>query len=217
MIMKTMLISGGIAGLVGIGPLLGDPQFHRYTEQFPTHARASRGIAIALVGRNHPVGIAFAALLFACIERATQVLSLQGIPHEIAKIMQGTIILSAVVAYEIVRRVRVAAEVRDAAAKAEPRADGRRPSPSRCRHEHRRASRSARPAKPTRPHCPSCRGCGTALLAFARLRRARRSCARRHRRERPHVERHVRRGAAARRARSGWPGSAVCTPSAPAS
>ncbi len=123
MIMKTMLISGGIAGLVGVGPLLGDPQFHRYAEQFPTQLGFT-GIAIALVGRNHPVGIAFAALLFAAIERATQVLSLQGIPQEISKIMQGSIILSAVVAYEVVRRIRVAAEVRDAAAKAEPRAMG---------------------------------------------------------------------------------------------
>ena len=123
MIMKTMLISGGIAGLVGVGPLLGDPQFHRYAEQFPTQLGFT-GIAIALVGRNNPVGIAFAALLFAAIERATQVLSLQGIPQEISKIMQGSIILSAVVAYEVVRRIRVAAEVRDAAAKAEPHATG---------------------------------------------------------------------------------------------
>ena len=121
MIMKTMLISGGIAGLVAVGPLLGDPQFHRYTEQFPT-LLGFTGIAVALVGRNHPVGIAFAALLFAYIERATQVLALQNIPQEISKIMQGSIILSSVIAYEIVRRARIAAEVRDAAAKAEPRA-----------------------------------------------------------------------------------------------
>ena len=121
MILKTMLISGGLAGLVAIGPLLGDPQFHRYNEQFPA-TFGFTGIAVALVGRNHPVGIAFSALLFAYIERATQVLALQNIPQEISKIMQGSIILSAVIAYEIVRRVRVAAEVRDAAAKAQPRA-----------------------------------------------------------------------------------------------
>jgi simple sugar transport system permease protein len=124
MIMKTMLISGGIAGLVAIGPMLGDPQFHRYNEQLGGTGFGFTGIAVALLGRNHPVGIALAALLFATIERATQVLSLQGIPQEISKIMQGTIILSAVIAYEVVRRMRVAAEVRDAAAKAEPRAVG---------------------------------------------------------------------------------------------
>jgi len=121
MIVKTMLISGALAGLLAIGPLLGDPQFHRYTEQFPT-TLGFTGIAVALVGRNHPAGIALSALLFAYIERATQVLALQNIPQEISKIMQGSIILSAVIAYEIVRRARVAAEVRDAAAKAEPRA-----------------------------------------------------------------------------------------------
>ena len=82
----------------------------------------SRASQSRSVGRNHPVGIAFSALLFAYIERATQVLALQNIPQEISKIMQGSIILSAVIAYEIVRRVRVAAEVRDAAAKAQPRA-----------------------------------------------------------------------------------------------
>ena len=119
MIVKTMLISGGLAGLVAIGPLLGDPQFHRYADQFPT-TLGFTGIAVALVGRNHPVGIAFSALLFAYIERATQILAVQNIPSEISKIMQGSIILSAVIAYEIVRRARVAAEVRDAAAKAEP-------------------------------------------------------------------------------------------------
>ena len=124
MIMKTMLISGGIAGLVAIGPMLGDPQFHRYNEQLGGTAFGFTGIAVALLGRNHPAGIAFAALLFATIDRATQVLSLRGIPQEISKIMQGTIILSAVIAYEVVRRIRVAAEVRDAAAKAEPRAMG---------------------------------------------------------------------------------------------
>ena len=111
----------GSLALSAIGPLLGDPQFHRYNEQFPA-TFGFTGIAVALVGRNHPVGIAFSALLFAYIERATQVLALQNIPQEISKIMQGSIILSAVIAYEIVRRVRVAAEVRDAAAKAQPRA-----------------------------------------------------------------------------------------------
>ena len=94
MILKTMLISGGIAGLVG------HRSAARRSAVPPLQRTASRarfgftGIAVALLGRNHPVGIAFAALLFATIERATQVLSLRGIPQEISKIMQGTIILS---------------------------------------------------------------------------------------------------------------------------
>ncbi len=123
MIMKTMLISGGIAGLVAVGPLLGDPQFHRYTEQFPT-LLGFTGIAVALVGRNHPVGIAFAALLFAYIERATQVFALQNIPQEISKIMQGSIILS--VGHRVRDRSQGPRRGRGARCRGEGRAAGRR-------------------------------------------------------------------------------------------
>jgi simple sugar transport system permease protein len=42
------------------------------------------------------------------MERSAQTLDLQGIPKEIVTIMQGTIVLSVVVAYEIVRRVQLA-------------------------------------------------------------------------------------------------------------
>lgn len=128
MILYTMLISGALAGLVAIGPLLGDPQFHRYTEQFPT-TLGFTGIAVALVGRNHPAGVAFAAFLFALIERATQVLAVQNIPQEISKIIQGAIILSAVVAYEVVRNIGEAAAVKAAAAKAATGPTGRRRAP----------------------------------------------------------------------------------------
>ena len=42
-----------------------------------------------------------------------------GIPQEIGRILQGTLLLSAVIAFEVVRRYGQAAAVRDAAAKAE--------------------------------------------------------------------------------------------------
>ena len=42
-----------------------------------------------------------------------------GIPPEIGKILQGTLLLSAVIAFEVVRRYGLAAEVRDAAARAD--------------------------------------------------------------------------------------------------
>jgi len=114
MIMKTMLLSGAIAGLVGMPELLG--VFHRYSIEFTT-GLGFTGIAVALVGRNNPVGIAFAALLFGFLERSAQILDLEGIPKEIAVIMQGVIILSVVIAYEVVRRVVQAQEVRAAAEK----------------------------------------------------------------------------------------------------
>jgi simple sugar transport system permease protein len=102
MVIKTMLISGAIAGLVGMPQLLGF--FHRYTQDFPS-GLGFAGIAIALLGRNHPGGIAVAAYLFGWLDRASQQLTFEEIPREIIGIMQGALVLSIVVAYEVVRRL----------------------------------------------------------------------------------------------------------------
>ena len=115
MILKTMLISGAIAGLVGMPDLFG--LYHQYTIDFVT-GLGFLGIAVALVGRNHPVGIALAALLFGFLDRSAQILDLEGIPKEITIIMQGVIILSVVIAYEVVRRLVETQEVRAAAERA---------------------------------------------------------------------------------------------------
>jgi simple sugar transport system permease protein len=112
MVVKTMLISGAIAGLVGMSDLLGF--FHQYSLDFPSNY-GFNGIAVALVGRNHPLGIAIAALLFGFLDRSAQILDFQDIPREIIIIIQGVIILSVVVAYEVVRRVAQAQQVRAAA------------------------------------------------------------------------------------------------------
>ena len=114
MVVKTMLLSGAIAGLVGMNDLLGF--FHQYTLDFPV-GLGFTGIAVALVGRNHPLGVALAALLFGFIDRSAQILDLRDIPKEIITIMQGVIILSVVIAYEVVRRLAQAQEVRAAAEK----------------------------------------------------------------------------------------------------
>jgi simple sugar transport system permease protein len=112
MVIKTMLLSGAVAGLVGMLYLLSF--FHAYTLDFPTGLGFS-GIAIALVGRNNPVGIAAASLLFAFLEVSAQILDLSGIPKEVIQIMQAVIILSVVIAYELVRRLVQAEDVRSAA------------------------------------------------------------------------------------------------------
>jgi simple sugar transport system permease protein len=112
MVIKTMLISGAIAGLVGMPDLFG--LYHRYTIDFVA-GLGFAGIAVALVGRNHPVGIALAALLFGFLDRSAQILDLENIPKEITIIMRGVIILAVVIAYEVVRRIVQAQEVRVAA------------------------------------------------------------------------------------------------------
>jgi general nucleoside transport system permease protein len=116
MVLKAMLLSGGIAGLVGMSQVLGF--FGRFTLDFPS-GFGFAGIAVALVGRNHPVGMGLAALLFAFLNRSAQILDFEQIPKEIEVIIQGVIILAVVIAYEVARRVIQAQEVAEAAARAE--------------------------------------------------------------------------------------------------
>jgi simple sugar transport system permease protein len=116
MIMKTIVLSGAIAGLAGMGPLLSE--IHKYGDTFPVFLGFT-GISVALLGRNHPAGIAAAAVVWAGIEQAARGLPDVGIPQEIGRILQGTLLLSAVIAFEVVRRYGQAAAVRDAAARAD--------------------------------------------------------------------------------------------------
>jgi ABC-type uncharacterized transport system permease subunit len=69
MVVISMLLSGAVAGLVGMPVLLGEA--YTYASTFPA-GLGFTGIAIALLGRNHPVGIAFGALLFAFLDLAVQ-------------------------------------------------------------------------------------------------------------------------------------------------
>ncbi|RZQ62806.1 ABC transporter permease [Amycolatopsis suaedae] len=109
MTLIAMLLSGAVAGLVALPELLGRDHVYAITA---TTGYGFTGIAVALLGRNHPAGIALGALLWAFLDKAAVSLEQIQVPKEIATIMQGTIVLSVVVAYEIVRRADLAAEQR---------------------------------------------------------------------------------------------------------
>ncbi|MFF7332973.1 ABC transporter permease [Streptomyces sp. NPDC090306] len=123
MVLTAMLISGAVAGLSGLPLLLGDT--HTYSLSFPT-GLGFTGITIALLGRNNPVGIAFAALLVAFLDKASPALDYAtpvAYEKEIATIMQGLIVFAVVISYEAVRQwglrrqqKRVGAELAAAAA-----------------------------------------------------------------------------------------------------
>ncbi|MGB0114291.1 MAG: ABC transporter permease [Ilumatobacteraceae bacterium] len=115
MVLITMFMSGAIAGMIGLPFLLSDPNFYKYGDAFPTTIGFT-GLGLALLGRNSPIGIAAAAIVWATIERATQRLGPLGVPPEIGRILQGSFLLAAVIAYEVVRRRNDAAAVAAAAA-----------------------------------------------------------------------------------------------------
>jgi general nucleoside transport system permease protein len=113
MIVSAMLLSGAVAGLVGMPELL-NGSAGSYSLNFPT-GLGFTGIAIALLGRNHPVGMVFSALLWAALDSSANALQGVGVPRELVTIMQGIIVLSVVVAYEFARRYRLVLEARDVA------------------------------------------------------------------------------------------------------
>ncbi|MGE9808327.1 ABC transporter permease [Janibacter sp. G1551] len=116
MVMTSMIMSGALAGLVGMPLLFG--QDHSYGTTFQS-GLGFAGIGIALLGRNHPIGIAVAALLWAYLDTQSNGLQINaGVASELVFIIQGVILFAVVIAYEVVRRIekrteatRVAAEL----------------------------------------------------------------------------------------------------------
>ncbi len=108
MIVVAMLLSGAVAGLVGLPAMFSDS--YSYGSAFQT-GLGFTGIAVALLGRNNPVGIAFGAVIFAFLsEQATLLNILAGVSPDIVDVTQGVIVLAVVIAYEVVRRYRVRLE-----------------------------------------------------------------------------------------------------------
>jgi general nucleoside transport system permease protein len=123
MVLATIILSGAVAGLIGMGALLSDPQHYKYSDQFPL-TLGFTGLSLALLGRNHPVGIALAGIVWAGIERGTQPLTQAGFPQEIGRIMQGAFLLTAVIVFEVMQRRAAREQVREAAMRAHLPAEG---------------------------------------------------------------------------------------------
>jgi simple sugar transport system permease protein len=101
-ILITMLISGAMAGLASINDVLG--YRYRYLDNF-SHGLGFTGIAVALLGKNHPIGIIFSALLFGALDRMAIGMDVfTHIPREIISVLQAVIILTIVVGNEVLIR-----------------------------------------------------------------------------------------------------------------
>ena len=89
----AMAISGALAGMMGINELMGEQ--HRLVNGF-TLGYGFVGIAVAFMGRNHPVGIILSALLFGILYQGGSELGFElGFPKDLIVLVQGLIILFA--------------------------------------------------------------------------------------------------------------------------
>lgn len=113
MVLLAMVASGAVAGLIGMPAFFGAD--HSYGMNFQEGV-GFIGIGVALLGRNHPVGIAFAAVLWAWLEKASDGLQLRAdVSPALVYIIQGVILLAVVVAYEVVHRFEQRMEQRQVA------------------------------------------------------------------------------------------------------
>ena len=98
-LMRAMILSGAIAGLGGVNYVLGYKQY--YEEGF-TGGVVFLGIAVALVGRNHPVGVLLAALFFATLSQGGLAIH-AFVPKQMVEVLQGVVILAVAMSVPEVR------------------------------------------------------------------------------------------------------------------
>ena len=104
-VMIAMSISGALAGLVGMNEIAGVNG--RLLLEFVSGAGFT-GIAVALMGRNHPVGIIFASVLFGALFQggAEVAFEVTGFSREMVVMLQGFIVLfSGAMTYVIAPRL----------------------------------------------------------------------------------------------------------------
>lgn len=93
-VVVTMMISGGLAGMMALNPVMGDAG--KLQIDFPSGA-GFVGIAVALMGRSHPVGIVIASVLFGVLYQGGAALAfdMPNISREVIILIQGLVILFA--------------------------------------------------------------------------------------------------------------------------
>ena len=105
-LLVTMCLSGALAGLGGMNFVLG---YKGYYEEGFAGGAGFLGIAVALVGRNHPFGILGAALLFATLSQGGLAVNAV-VPKQLTDILTAVVILAVATAVpEVQKQLRAAA------------------------------------------------------------------------------------------------------------
>ncbi len=104
-IILAMMISGAFAGLVGTNEVMGFK--YRWRQELFT-GLGFNGIAVALLGKNHPLGVVLAAILFGILNYGGAIVNIytEGrIPRELIMVLQAVIVIFVVISDEVVRRL----------------------------------------------------------------------------------------------------------------
>lgn len=96
----AMALSGAVAGLGGVNFVLG---YKHYFELGFSAGAGFLGIAVALLGRNHPLGVVLAALFFGALSYGGLVIN-QRVPKELVEVLQALVILLAITAQQLMER-----------------------------------------------------------------------------------------------------------------
>lgn len=96
----ALCLSGALAGLVGTNFVQG---YKGYFEAGFSGGVGFLGIAVALLGRNHPVGVVIAALFFAALSYGGLVINTE-VPKELVEILQAIVILFAITLHVALER-----------------------------------------------------------------------------------------------------------------
>ncbi|RDC71514.1 ABC transporter permease [Rhodovulum sp. 12E13] len=90
-VVVAMLISGGLSGLMAINNVMGEAERLVLNS---VEGAGFIGIAVALMGRNHPFGVALAAILFGFLYQGGAEIALwMSIPRELVVVIQALVIL----------------------------------------------------------------------------------------------------------------------------
>jgi len=111
-IILTFVLSGAIAGLVGVNEVMG--YRYRFLDGFSA-GYGYLGIAVALLGRNHPAGVFISAVIFGAVMRGGLLVDVysEKISKDFVYIIQGILILF-VVSGELWNKFRIQIRRRDA-------------------------------------------------------------------------------------------------------
>jgi simple sugar transport system permease protein len=96
----AMALSGAVAGLGSVSFVLG---YKRFFEMGFSAGAGFLGIAVALLGRNHPVGVVIAALFFGALSHGGFVIN-QRVPRDLVEVLQALVILFAIAVQQVLER-----------------------------------------------------------------------------------------------------------------